>query len=113
MLPIVAIVGRPNVGKSTLFNQLTGTSAALVADIEGLTRDRIYGHIQSEKASLIAAIIMIMGYSIIAVPTGIVTSSMNFTKDRYRKTCIVCNDDRQSRLAKYCNQCGAKMPEEE
>jgi len=38
---------------------------------------------------------------------------MNFTKDKYTKTCIVCNDDRQSRLAKYCNQCGAVMPEEE
>ena len=74
-----------------------------------------YGDISpvTNLGQFIAAIIMIMGYSIIAVPTGIVTSSMNFTKDRYRKTCIVCNDDRQSRLAKYCNQCGAKMPEEE
>ena len=74
-----------------------------------------YGDISpvTNLGQFIAAIIMIMGYSIIAVPTGIVTSSMNFTKDRYRKTCIVCNDDRQSRLAKYCNQCGAKMPKEE
>ena len=43
MLPVVALVGRPNVGKSTLFNHLTRTQDALVADVPGLTRDRQYG----------------------------------------------------------------------
>jgi GTP-binding protein len=43
MLPTIAVVGRPNVGKSTLFNRLTKTRNALVADIPGLTRDRHYG----------------------------------------------------------------------
>jgi GTP-binding protein len=43
MLPTLALVGRPNVGKSTLFNRLTASRAALVADYPGLTRDRHYG----------------------------------------------------------------------
>jgi GTP-binding protein len=44
MKPSIVLVGRPNVGKSTLFNRLTRTRDALVADIPGLTRDRHYGH---------------------------------------------------------------------
>ena len=43
MLPTIALVGRPNVGKSTLFNRLTKSRDALVADFPGLTRDRHFG----------------------------------------------------------------------
>ncbi|CPR17913.1 ribosome biogenesis GTPase Der [Brenneria goodwinii] len=48
MIPVVALVGRPNVGKSTLFNRLTRTRDALVADFPGLTRDRKYGRAEVE-----------------------------------------------------------------
>jgi len=57
-LPVVAIVGRPNVGKSTLFNVLTRTRDALVADTPGVTRDRIYGRAE------------VAGRTVILVDTG-------------------------------------------
>ena len=53
MLPVVALVGRPNVGKSTLFNRLTNTRDALVADYPGLTRDRKYGQAKFEQRQFI------------------------------------------------------------
>jgi GTP-binding protein len=47
--PLIAIVGRPNVGKSTLFNRLVGRRQALVRDVPGVTRDRLYGHVDFER----------------------------------------------------------------
>jgi GTP-binding protein len=51
--PVLVLVGRPNVGKSTLFNRLTGTRDALVANVPGLTRDRQYGRGEFEGRSFI------------------------------------------------------------
>ncbi len=58
MLPVIALVGRPNVGKSTLFNRITRTRNAIVANYAGLTRDRQYGEATLE------------GYRFIVVDTG-------------------------------------------
>ena len=53
MKPVIALVGSPNVGKSTLFNRLTRSRDALVADQPGLTRDRIYGVAKYDDRSFI------------------------------------------------------------
>ena len=53
MVPVIALVGRPNVGKSTLFNRLTRSRDAIVGDIPGLTRDRQYGEAKWQERSYI------------------------------------------------------------
>jgi len=67
MLPVIALVGRPNVGKSTLFNVLTGTRDAIVADVPGLTRDRQYGF---ARLGPVPSIVIDTG-GLVENPTGI------------------------------------------
>ena len=54
MIPVVALVGRPNVGKSTLFNRLTRSRQALVDDQPGVTRDRLYGEVWRGSQKVLA-----------------------------------------------------------
>ena len=69
MLPVVAIVGRPNVGKSTLFNRLTRTRNALISAFPGTTRDRQYGEVNLD------------GYRFIIIDTGGITEKTDIIGD--------------------------------
>ncbi|MFL2706166.1 MAG: ribosome biogenesis GTPase Der [Gammaproteobacteria bacterium] len=79
MSSIVAIVGQPNVGKSSIFNDLTGSNAALVANFSGLTRDRQYG-----KALRSSAILIDTG--------GISESSSDLSRDVLHQTELAINE---------------------
>ncbi len=79
MTSVVAIVGRPNVGKSSLFNLLTGSRAALVADFSGLTRDRQYGGDSKSSAILIDT-------------GGLGRDSSNLSKDVIKQTNIAIEE---------------------
>ena len=78
MLPIVALVGRPNVGKSTLFNTLTGTRDAIVADVPGVTRDRQYGY---ARAGELTCVVVDTG-GVVASPRSTVEQQMRAQTER-------------------------------
>jgi GTP-binding protein len=78
MLPIVALVGRPNVGKSTLFNSLTGTRDAIVADVPGVTRDRQYGF---SRADGVPCVVVDTG-GVVASPKNTVETQMRIQTER-------------------------------
>ncbi len=71
MLPVVALVGRPNVGKSTLFNALTRSRDAIVADHEGLTRDRRYGVVEDARDDTIRPYLLIDTGGLVSDADGI------------------------------------------
>lgn len=81
MKPVIALVGRPNVGKSTLFNRLTHSRDALVADFPGLTRDRIYGTVRED------------GFDFILIDTGGLTDQSDNMAELMRKQAQLAIDE--------------------
>jgi len=79
--PVIALVGRPNVGKSTIFNRLTRSRDALVADYAGLTRDRIYGKVKEP------------GFDFILIDTGGFTDQTDNMSDLMRKQAKLAIDE--------------------
>ncbi|AFJ01878.1 GTP-binding protein EngA [Methylophaga frappieri] len=81
MKSVIALLGRPNVGKSTLFNRLTRSRDALVADHAGLTRDRIYGHVRDDNAQFIL------------IDTGGLTNETDSMSELMRKQAALAIDE--------------------
>ncbi|MGK2888939.1 MAG: ribosome biogenesis GTPase Der [Candidatus Malihini olakiniferum] len=81
MIPVIALVGCPNVGKSTLFNRLTRTRDALVADFPGLTRDRKYGRAEVE------------GQEFIIIDTGGIDGSEKGVETRMTRQSLVAIEE--------------------
>ncbi|MBF0784396.1 ribosome biogenesis GTPase Der [Muribacter muris] len=81
MTPVVALVGRPNVGKSTLFNRLTRTRDALVADFPGLTRDRKYGQAN------------VGGYNFIVIDTGGIDGTEEGVEEKMAEQSLLAIDE--------------------
>ncbi|KAE9531793.1 ribosome biogenesis GTPase Der [Ursidibacter arcticus] len=81
MTPVVALVGRPNVGKSTLFNRLTRTRDALVADFPGLTRDRKYGQAN------------IAGHDFIVIDTGGIDSTEEGVEEKMAEQSLLAIEE--------------------
>ncbi len=86
MIPIVAFVGRPNVGKSTLFNRVTRSRDAIVADIPGLTRDRHYGRTRWNERDLL--VVDTGGFEPV-VDTGIVAEMARQTRQAIAESDVV------------------------
>jgi GTP-binding protein len=86
MKPVIAIVGRPNVGKSTLFNRLTKSRDAIVADFPGLTRDRHYGDVRLGAREFI---VVDTGGFEPAKPTGIVAEMARQTRQAVAEADVV------------------------
>ncbi|WP_031405177.1 ribosome biogenesis GTPase Der [Thiomonas sp. FB-Cd] len=86
MIPVVALVGRPNVGKSTLFNRITRSRDAIVANIPGLTRDRHYARTQWEGQAFL--VVDTGGFEPV-VDTGIVAEMAKQTKQAIAESDVV------------------------
>ena len=86
MVPVLALVGRPNVGKSTLFNRITRSRDAIVADIPGLTRDRHYGRAKWRDQALL--VVDTGGFEPV-VDTGIVAEMARQTRQAIAEADVV------------------------